>query len=154
MLDTMRLRPQSYAVTAVCYERRRIFQQTTVAELMVETLLRYRTQGRFLLHGFVIMPEHLHVLLTPSESIEKTAQLVKGGFSFALRKLYSGEVWQAGYYAHRVNDGDDYKRQIAYIANNPLRRNYVDYRFVHTTGEWRMDPTPVSFVAATPSPGG
>ena len=150
----MRLKPQTYALTAVCHERRRIFQQNTVAELVMETLLRYRDSGRFLLHGFVVMPDHLHVLLTPSESIEKTAQLVKGGFSFAVRKLYPGEVWQAGYYAHRVTDRDDYNRQLAYIANNPLRRNYSEYRFVHTKGEWRMDAPPVTFVAETAGPGG
>lgn len=150
----MRLKPQTYALTAVCHERRRIFQQTTTAELMVETILRYRDSGRLLLHAFVIMPDHIHVLLTPAESIEKTAQLVKGGFSFAVRKLYSAEVWQAGYYAHRVTDAGDYQRQMAYIANNPVRKRYDEYRFVHTTGEWRMDGIPAEFVADWPTPGG
>ena len=150
----MRLKQQTYALTAVCHERRRIFQQTTIAELFMGTLLRYRDSGRFLLHAFAIMPDHIHLLLTPTESIEKTAQLVKGGFSFAVRKLYPCEVWQAGYFAHRVTDARDYHQQVAYIANNPVRKRYEGYRFVHTTGEWRMDSTPAEFVEDGPGPGG
>ena len=147
----MRSKPQTYALTAACHERRRIFQQTTIADLMMNTLLRYRDQGRFLLHAFAVMPDHLHLLLTPAESIEKTAQLVKGGFSFAVRKQYQGEVWQTSYYAHRVTDTMDYHQQLTYIANNPVRKRYDEYRFVHTTGEWRMDDTPKAFVK---TPGG
>ncbi len=111
---------------------------------MVETLLRYREAARFFLHGFVVMPDHLHLLLTPDESIKKTAQLVKGGFSFAVRKQYAGEVWQNGHFAHRVTDGADYAAQLGYIAANPLRKGYVEYSFVHTTGAWRMDEAPFS----------
>ncbi|MDP9039947.1 MAG: transposase [Acidobacteriota bacterium] len=121
---------------------------------MIECLLRHRDQGRFLLHAFVLMPDHLHLLLTPSESIEKTAQLVKGGFSFAARKQYPREVRQAGYYAHRVTDARDYHQQMAYIGSNPVRKGYDGHRFVHTTGEWRMDDTPEAFVGGRPGRGG
>jgi putative transposase len=141
----MRLNPQAYALTAVCHERRRIFQRAANTELLIQTLLRYRDQGRFLIHGFVIMPDHLHILLTPSESIEKTAQLIKGGFSFAVRQQYAGEVWQDGYFAHRVTDANDYHAQLDYIANNPIRKNYADYPYVHTTGTWHLDETPIAF---------
>jgi putative transposase len=152
----MRLKPQTYALTAVCYERHRIFQRIVNAELLVQTLLRYRDQGRFLLHGFVVMPDHLHILLTPTESIEKAAQLIKGGFSFAVRKQYTDEVWQEGYFAHRVTDASDYEAQLGYIAQNHARKRYVDYPYVHTTGAWVMDEPPDnSFpLEARPSPGG
>jgi len=138
----MRLEPQTYALTAVTHQRRRVFQRTEIAELMIATLLRHRDLERFVLQGFVVMPDHLHVLITPVESIEKTAQLVKGGFSFAVRKLYSGEVWQPGYHAHRVTGGDDFDNQLGYIANNPVRKHYVDYPHVHGSGRWRLDVRP------------
>ena len=138
----MRLKPQTYALTAVAHERRRIFQRAINADLLIATILRYRDGGRFLLHGFVVMPDHLHVLLSPSDSIEKVAQLIKGGYSFAVRKQYTGEVWQSGYFAHRITNADDYAAQLTYIANNPLRKNHVDYPYVHTTGTWTLDPAP------------
>jgi putative transposase len=152
----MRLNPQTYALSAVCHERRRIFQRTANVELLITTILRYRDQGHFLLHAFVIMPDHIHILLTPSESIEKTAQLIKGGFSFAVRKQYAGEIWQSGYHAHRVTDAEDYTKQSAYIANNPVRKNYINYPYVHTTETWPLDETPIAFRDAIgrPSPGG
>lgn len=139
----MRLKPQTYAITAVAHERRRIFQRAANADLLIATILRYRNGGSFLLHGFVVMPDHLHILLSPSESIEKTAQLIKGGFSFAVRKQYTGVVWQPGYFAHHMTDNNDYAAQIGYIANNPVRKGYVDYPYVHTTGAWKFDPSPM-----------
>jgi len=120
----------------------RLFQRASNAELLIATMLRYRDGGRFLLHGFAVMPDHLHILLSPTESIEKAAQLVKGGFSFAVRKQYAGEIWQPGYFAHRITDAEDYAAQLQYISNNPLRRGYADYPYVHTTGAWRLDDVP------------
>ncbi|SNS28710.1 putative transposase [Granulicella rosea] len=138
----MRQRPQTYALTAVSHQRRQTFQRAANAELLIDTLFRYRDQGRYLLHGFVVMPDHLHVLATPEEPIEKMAQLIKGGYSFAMRKQYPGEVWQTGYHAHRVTDGEDYRNQLSYITNNPVKRRLVDYPYVHTRFMDRIDPTP------------
>ncbi len=104
----MRLNPQTYALTAVTFQRHRIFQRTANAELLIATLDRQREQKRYLLHGLVVMPDHIHILLTPQESIEKAAQLIKGGYSFAIRKQYPGEIWQDKYHAHRVIDGEDF----------------------------------------------
>ncbi len=138
----MRLNPQTYALTTVTSERRRIFQRTAHAELLISTLTRYRDQNRFLLHGFVVMPDHIHVLLTPTESIEKAAQLIKGGYSFAVRKQYIGKVWQPSYHAHRVTDPEDYNNQLLYIANNPTRKNYSSYPYVHTNANVPLDSPP------------
>jgi putative transposase len=88
------------------------------------------------------MPDHLHVLLTPAESIERSAQLIKGGFSFAARNQYKGTIWQQGFHEHRIRDLEDFQSQLLYIANNPVRKNYTDYRFVHTVFLQNIDPPP------------
>ena len=79
------------------------FLRTAAAELLVKTILGYREQGRFLLHGFAVMPEHLHVLLTPGngQRVERCVQCIKGGFSFSVREQFAGEVWQTGFHEHR-----------------------------------------------------
>jgi putative transposase len=138
----MRLRPQTFALTIVTHQRHRVFQRTANAGLMIATLLRYRDQAKFLLHGFVVMPDHVHVLVTPADTIEKAAGLIKGGSSFAIRKQYTGEVWQLSYHAHRITGPDDYAHQLAYIATNPARKHLTDYPHVHTAGTWRLDPPP------------
>jgi putative transposase len=110
---------------------------------MVATLYRYRTGGRYLLHGFVVMPDHLHVLFSPIAALEQAVGLIKGGFSFAVRGQYRGSVWQDGYYSHRVVDERDYDSQLAYIAANPKRRGLENYAFVYTQPGYEVDAKPL-----------
>jgi putative transposase len=135
----------TYALTTTTYQRRALFVRTANAELLVKTLFHYRDQGRYKLYGFAIMPEHLHVLLTPSagQTIERCAQCIKGGFSHEVRVLYGGEVWQSGFHEHRVRDGEDFRNQLEYIAANPERRGLLDHAFVHTHFLDRLDLAPL-----------
>ena len=136
------MRLETYAFTAIAHQRRRLFQSTANAELLIATLFRYRDQSRILLHGFAVMPEHIHVLFTPSDTIERAAQLIKGGYSFSLRKQLPGWVWQPGYHAHRITSAEDYRNQLAYIAANPGKRRLQDHPFVHTRFAGRLDSPP------------
>ena len=142
----MLLKPQIYALTAVAHQRRRLFQLTTIAELFIATLFRYRDAGKFQLHAFVVMPDHVHILLTPASdtAIERCAQLIKGGFSFAVRNDFSGEVWQDGYHAHRVVDEEDLCNQTFYILNNPSKKRINAYPWVSSSAIYahRMDVPP------------
>jgi putative transposase len=74
------------------------------------------------------MPDHLHLLITPKESLEKAVQLIKGGFSFrAKRELeWNGEVWQSGFTDHRVRDEEDWNRHLQYIRQNPIDAKLVE----------------------------
>jgi putative transposase len=137
----MRLQPRTSAFTAVTHQRLRIFQRTSTADLMVTTLFRYRDQGKYLLHGFVVMPDHLHALFTTTDSVGVAAQLIKGGFSFAIRNEHKA-VWQDGYHEHRIRDAEDFHTQLRYIANNPARREYTNHAHIHTRFVERLDPMP------------
>jgi putative transposase len=83
----------------------------------------------------MITPAHDH-------SIERCVQLIKGGFSFAVRNDLTGEVWQNGYHTHRITGARDYNNQLLYIANNPTRKNFEDYPHVHLHHPHLLDPTP------------
>jgi len=91
-----------------------------MAQLFLDTLQRYRIQKKFLLHEFVLMPDHFHLLLTPAPdvSLEKCAQLIKGGFSFRVKKDLGSklEIWEKGYAEHRVKDATDYERHAEYSS--------------------------------------
>ncbi len=142
----MRLKPQTYALTTVAYQRRNVFQRDAIAELCIETIFRYRDAGEFQFHAFVVMPNHVHAVLTPAPdvAIERCAQLIKGGFSFAARKEVTGEIWQEKYHPHRVTDEEDLRNQILYIVNNPVRKGWAEYPHIHTAPAYasRMDPLP------------
>lgn len=55
----------TYFVTTDAVHSRHLLQATAIAETIIEKLLAYRDKGAYLLHEFVIMPNHLHLLLTP-----------------------------------------------------------------------------------------
>jgi putative transposase len=57
-----------------------------MAQLLVEILQQYRLQKEYLLHEFVVMPDHFHLLITPTETLERALQLIKGGFSYRASK--------------------------------------------------------------------
>ena len=88
----------SYFVTTKCWQSRTVFQVTEVAEILVDTLFTYRDRGIYLLHEFVIMPDHLHLILTPGSTatLEKAMQSIKGGSSHRIHKQRNqkSEIWQ------------------------------------------------------------
>ena len=139
--------PNTYAITIVAYQRKAIFVLTHHAELLIQTLFHYRDQSRYLLHGFAIMPEHIHILLTPQtgQTIERCIQWIKGGYSHELHKTHTGEVWHSGYHEHTIRDASDYQNQLAYIAANPIRRHLRNHLYVHTNYQNQLDKWPTVF---------
>jgi REP-associated tyrosine transposase len=134
-----------YSFDNDCYLPKEIpFSTTGNAELLISTILRYKRQGRFFLHAFAVVPEHLHVVITPSngQTLERCVQCIKGGFSSAVRKQFRGEVWQAGFYEHRIRDAEDFRGQVEYVARNPEPRYLKAYPFVHTQSLTFLDPRP------------
>ena len=110
-----------FFITTVSANRQPIFRRDPVARLLIETLAHYRDDRKFLLHEFVIMPDHVHALLTPAPeiSLERAMQFIKGGFSYRLKSR--PPVWQASFTNHRVRDFDDYEHHREYIRMNPVR---------------------------------
>jgi len=121
----VRIAPQetrTYFVTAVTAHRRSLFQVTATAELLERTILDYRSQGRFLLHAFVIMPDHFHAPVTPAPevSLEKTMQFIKGGFSFRLKSKM--DVWMRSFNESQILSAEKFASCVRYIEENPVRR--------------------------------
>jgi putative transposase len=118
---------KTYFITASAYMHQNLFQRAETAELLLATIVRNRGKGEFLLHEFVIMPNHMHLLLTVDDdhAVGRAVQLIKGGFSHALGQtgLKLKAVWQPSYYEHRVRDEGEYERMRHYIHENPVRRH-------------------------------
>lgn len=125
ILDTHR----TFFVTTKTHMGQRLLQSDRNATLLIDVLRSCVAARRFQLHDFVIMPDHLHLLLTLSEDItlEKAMQFIKGGFSFRLKRElgYCGEVWQRGFSDHRVEDGRSFDNHRHYMALNPVKAGLV-----------------------------
>ena len=134
-------------VTTETWGRRSLFNNDQWAKLLIDTLYHYRGTA-YLLHEFVIMPDHIHALITPLMSLEKVVQFIKGGFSFRAKKELGShmEVWQKGFQDHRIRDAGDYAQHIRYIHENPVRRHLCervsDYSFSSAHPGFELDAVP------------
>ena len=70
------------------------------------------------------MPNHFHLLITPTLTLERALQLIKGGSSYRARKElgFLGELWQPSYNDRRVRNVEDYINFKYYIRQNPVKR--------------------------------
>jgi len=134
-------------ITSSTWGRRSLFQNDRWARLLIDTLYYYRGSA-YLLHEFVVMPDHIHILLTPTTSLEKAVQFIKGGFSYRAKKEPGSnmEVWQKGFSDHRIRDTDDYRLHQIYIQQNPVRKHLCEraeqYPYSSARGQYDLDPAP------------
>jgi REP-associated tyrosine transposase len=130
----------------------RLFVVEPHVRLFLKTLYGYKRRGAFQLHAFVVMPEHVHLLITPERTLERAMQLIKGGFShsfgreFGTHKGTHKEVWQRGFTDHRVRDVADFELHFLYIRHNPVKRGLVqnaqEYKYCSAFPGFLLDVWP------------
>ncbi len=142
----------TYFVTTNTWERRPLFHKGPLAEIVVRKLIEYRERGFYLLHSYVIMPDHVHLILTPnkSASLEKAIQMIKGGSSHEIGMKVASKfpVWQAGFTEHQIRDPEDFMIHVRYIDTNPLNAKLAsrigEYPFCSANGDSMLDACPVA----------
>ncbi len=136
-----------YFVTAKTWQGRQLFAKLGPAQIVLEQILDCRERGFYKLHAFVVMPDHCHALLTPSEetTLEKALQMIKGGSAYRIRKEldYKLPVWQAGYHDRWIRDAGEYRTRRRYIELNPVTARLVDraeaYPLSSANGKFPVD---------------
>jgi putative transposase len=147
---------QTYFVSSSTAQRKPFFRHERWAALFLEVLQSYRPE-RYLLHAFVLMPDHFHVLISPKAALELAVQCLKGGFSFRAKREFrwTGEIWATGFSDHRIRDKEDFEAHIAYVANNPVKGRLAErpelYPFCSASGRFQMDALPQGLKPCTPS---
>ena len=127
----------TYFITICAHMQQNLFQRDEVAQRMVATFLKYRDAAEFELHEYVVMPNHVHLLLSFDEpqQLSRVIQLIKGGFSHSLREqgFAFRTVWEQRYHDRRVRDANEFAEFAHYIRQNPVRKglaeNAVDYPY-------------------------
>jgi putative transposase len=121
---------RTFFVTTNTSRGKRLLQSDRNANLLIDVLRTNVAAKKFQIHDFVIMPEHVHLLMSVEDAttIEKAVQLIKGGFSYRLKKefAYVGEIWQRGFSDVRVRDRESFLEHREYIAQNPVKAGIVD----------------------------
>jgi putative transposase len=135
----------TYFTTTQTWGRRPIFRSEELARLFIRTLYTYAAQRKFLLHDFFVMPDHVHLILTPNGI---TLERAKGGYSLAVSA--SGrtalEVWQKGFADHRIRDSADLQLHRRYIWNNPVKKGLcieaAEYPFSSANARFKLEDVP------------
>ena len=138
----------TYFITAATFQKQSLFQSNRMGHLFIDTLFHYRSQQKYRLHEFVLMPDHFHLLLTPTVTLERALQLIKGGFSFRARKQlnFPGEIWEKSYHDRRVRDWEEYSAFQRYIRINPVKRALArtpeEYEYSSARPNFTLDAAP------------
>ncbi len=141
---------RTFFVTSVTWGRRSLFQSERAATLFLDTLFAYRERGVFQLYEFVVMPDHIHLMLAPQHAVtlERAMQFIKGGYSHRFLKEIGSrmEIWQRSFTNHRIRDGTDFEKYRRYIHLNPVRAGFVespkDYPYSSAHAGFSVDEAP------------
>jgi len=131
-------------ITTSCYQRRRLLGTARSRDLLVEVLESVRRRYRFVVVGYVVMPEHVHLLLGEPERGNPSVvmQALKQGFarrclgrhrratdprqgSLWTAAVEEGRVWQHRFYDFVVFTAKKRAEKLDYIHQNPVKRGLV-----------------------------
>ena len=93
------------------------------AEMLVEAIRYREREGHYTLHNFVVMANHVHLLITPRKNVSKVTQSLK---RFTARRgnqmlgITGQPFWQDESYDRWVRDQVEFDRIAHYIENNPV----------------------------------
>jgi REP element-mobilizing transposase RayT len=99
-------------------------RQPAIADMIVEAIeYNANVPEHFTLHAFVVMPNHVHLLVTPSVALPKLTKSLKGITSKranAMLDLTGNPFWLDESYDHMVREGE-FEKIRNYIEGNPVR---------------------------------
>ncbi len=134
----------SHFITTSCYQRRPLLATPRSRDLFLEVMERIRRRHQFVVVGYVIMPEHVHLLFTEPERGTPSLVLAALKQTFAHRLLRelrartgaqtdslwsrpvaAGHVWQRRFYDFVVFTEKKCVEKLRYMHRNPVQRGLV-----------------------------
>jgi putative transposase len=118
---------QVHFLTFSCYHRRPHFLNAEACATFVSALERVRQHYRLCVYGYVIMPEHVHLLMNePGHSnLAQAMKSLKQGVARRLALRTADSFWQARYYDFNVWSERKFIEKLRYIHRNPVKRGLV-----------------------------
>ena len=154
ILRLLRNKPKRYVgrgdlhfITFSYYQRRPLLGTVRARNLFVRILQEVRTRHEFLLVGYVLMPEHVHLLMgeprkvTPARALQVLKQRVSREMRGRRRRASQGQLrlkfpepegelkrfWQRRFYDFNVWSSEKKKEKLEYMHANPVKRKLVKH---------------------------
>jgi putative transposase len=112
-------------VTFSCYRRHAYLASSSARSRFEEVLERMRVRYEFFVIGYVLIPEHVHLLVSESTHgpLSRALHAIKlSMFKLSLQRPF----WQARYYDFNVFSTRKHVEKLRYIHRNPVRRGLVE----------------------------
>jgi REP element-mobilizing transposase RayT len=122
-------------MTICVANRRPVFGNPSLARDAVNLLKALSFECGVTLHAYCVMPDHIHVLLSPNADTGgiEFVRLLKGRLATTLRRLgVSGRVWQRSFHDRAIRQEENFREVIQYILHNPVRAGLVE--------DWQLYP--------------
>lgn len=122
------LKGYPYVVTTVTVNREPILKESKAADIVLETILFGKSQQWYYLLSFVIMPDHVHLVIIPREkNISQCMKSIKGFSARRINALLNrkGSIWQSGFYDYILDSEKKTLTRMRYIEDNPVRKGIV-----------------------------
>lgn len=136
-----------YFITTITDDRIRVFSDEENIRILLASMREFLDSCAVKLHAFVILPEHIHLLIAPTNNAFTISYFMKGikgksAFEINRRNTIKNRtvktvptklikmvenvpmrIWQHQFLDHIVRDDEDYRVHIEYIHNNPVKHN-------------------------------
>ena len=132
---------QIYLITVCCKNKESLFLNYEAARALSSTLHRVLQKQNSEILAWVVMPDHMHLLLQLSENelLSKTMNRINSCTAIAVNKALKrhSPVWQGAYHDHAIRDEEQLHTATHYLISNPIRaslvRKVADYPYWNIT---------------------
>jgi REP element-mobilizing transposase RayT len=116
---------QVYFLTICASEGTSPFLDNDLSLQTIKSLLFYRNQKRIRLYSYCVMPDHLHLVMSPANDFG-VSQLVRNLKTYttklAQEKGLNGKLWQKSFYDHIIREDESLLKICEYVLANPVRK--------------------------------
>jgi putative transposase len=123
-------------ITCSCYQRRPELGSPERRDWFLRVLEQARQRYRFVVIGYVVMPEHFHLLITEPDVGDPSVvmKVIKERFTKLLHHggVRTGPIWQKRFYDFNVCTSKKRIEKLRYMHRNPVKRELVT-----APEEWR-----------------
>jgi putative transposase len=112
-------------ITWSCYRRLPLLASPARRDLFLTVLERMRERYRFAAIGYVVMPEHVHLLVSEPQIANPSTVVQAVKLGFARRSDLSGQIWQRRFYDFNVWSQRKEIEKLKYMHRNPVVRGLV-----------------------------
>jgi len=122
---------QTHFITFSCYRRMRLLNSASMCRLFLDTLEEMRCRFGMRVYGYIVMPEHVHLLLSEPDQYNLAVaihwlKLTSSKRASALRGGIGQRLWQSRYYDHNVVSYEKFVEKLRYIHRNPVKRSLCE----------------------------